>query len=147
MMMQLNIASYIYLRRWTLVAIGIITPLGFYSKFYTGPASHWVNNSLGGVLYVVFWSLVASAILIRARPWVIASVVLLLTCALEFLQLWHPVFLEAIRSTFMGVTLIGNSFSWLDLFHYLFGALASAWLLYALQVSNQRKNNQINQKP
>lgn len=139
----MNIASCIRPRRWTLVAIGIITPLGFYSKFYTGPASHWVNNSLGGMLYVVFWSLFLSAIFLKARPWIIATVVLLVTCALEFLQLWHPRFLEAIRSTFFGATLIGNSFSWLDLIHYLFGALASIGLLEVLRISNQRKNNHL----
>jgi hypothetical protein len=142
--MQNNFASYIFMKRWTLVAIAMITPLGFYSKFYRGPGSHWVNNSLGGVLYVVFWSLIVSLLFKRARPWTIASLVLLVTCSLEALQLWHPGFLEAIRSTFIGVTLIGNSFSWLDMLHYLVGALASAGLLIVLSVCNQPKETESN---
>lgn len=119
---------YIIRKRWTLLAILIIIPLGFYSKAYSGPASHWVNNSLGGILYVIFWSLLFSALFLRVRSWKIASVVFLATCLLEVLQLWHPPVLETVRSTFLGVTLLGNSFSWLDLLHYLAGFLAS-WSL------------------
>ena len=131
--MPIDVASFIYRKRWTLISIAIITPLGFYTKGYSGPAFRWVNNSLGGILYVIFWSLLFNLLFTRIRPIMIASIVLLVTCTLEMLQLWHPDFLEAIRSTFMGTTLIGNSFSWLDILHYLIGALASAGLLGALR--------------
>ena len=120
---------FILRKRWTLLCLMIIIPLGFYSKFYTGPAEGWVNNSLGGILYVVFWSLLTSLFFARIRAWIIAAIVLLTTCMLEFLQLWHPPFLEVIRSTFIGVTLIGNSFSGLDLVHYVIGFILSGTLL------------------
>ena len=125
--------KYLLSKRWTLFALVFITPLGFYSKFYTGPASGWVNNSLGGVLYVVFWSLVFSLLIKRSRPWKVAAYVFLATCLLEVLQLWHPIFLETIRSTFMGVTLLGNSFSWFDLAHYVIGFTLAGWLLHFLR--------------
>lgn len=124
---------FLWKKKWILAAILVITPLGFYSKFYTGPASAWVNNSLGGVLYVIFWTLVFSLIFARTRPWKIAGLVVLITCILEFLQLLHPRFLESIRSTFMGATLLGNSFSWLDLAHYLVGAVLAFVLLTGLR--------------
>ena len=124
-------------KKWTLAAILVITPLGFYSKFYTGPASAWVNNSLGGVLYVIFWSLVFSLLFYRSRPQKIVVSVFLVTCALEVLQLWHPPFLETIRSTFIGITLLGNSFSWLDLVHYLAGAALGFLILTGLQRHKQ----------
>jgi hypothetical protein len=38
--------------------------------------------------------------------------VLVATCLLEFLQLWHPPLLEAVRSTFIGRTVLGTSFTW-----------------------------------
>lgn len=121
--------KYLVRRKWTLLSIALITPLGFYSKFYSGPAFEWVNNSLGGVLYVIFWSLAVSLLFLHVRPWRIALVVFLITCFLECLQLWHPSFLETIRSTFMGATLLGNSFSWSDLGHYVIGLLISGILL------------------
>jgi hypothetical protein len=46
---------------------------------------------------------------------------------------YHPPFLEVIRSTFIGVTLIGNSFSWLDLVHYVIGFFLSFTLLNVLR--------------
>ncbi len=55
---------------WTVASLLIIVPLGLYSKFYSGPAANWVNNSLGGVFYEVFWCLLI--FLFADKPWVIA---------------------------------------------------------------------------
>lgn len=131
--MAVDLIDYILKKKWTLLAIAIVIPMGFYSKFYDGPASSWVNNSLGGLLYVIFWSLLFSLLAARSKSWKIVSLVFLITCAIEFLQLWHPPILETIRSTFIGATLFGNSFSWMDLVHYLIGALASLGLLKILR--------------
>lgn len=111
-----------------LVLLAVITPLGFYTKFYRGPAQEWVSNSLGGFFYVVFWCLFFFVLSPGVRPWVIALTVLLITCLLEFSQLWHPPFLEAIRSHFLGRALIGNEFQWSDFLYYLVGSLAG-WAL------------------
>jgi glycopeptide antibiotics resistance protein len=131
--MPVDLKSYISKNKWILLAIILIVPLGFYSKFYDGPAYNWVNNSLGGVLYVIFWSLLFSLLAARSKSWKIVSLVFLITCAIEFLQLWHPPFMETIRSTFIGATLFGNSFSWMDMAHYVIGALASLGLLKILR--------------
>jgi len=99
-------------RNWkaTLVALGLIIPIGFYSKFYRGPA---------------FLSLV----LPRVGSWKLASGVLSATCALEFLQLWHPPFLEAARSTFLGAVLLGTTFDWTDFPYYFVGSgMGYLWL-------------------
>ena len=119
-------------KKWTLLVIVVILiPLGFYSKFYSGPGSTWVNNSLGGILYVIFWSLLFSVIIQQAKSWKIVLIVLIFTCILEVLQLWHPPILESIRASFIGRALIGTSYSRLDLLHYLLGSIA-AWGLLAL---------------
>lgn len=128
---------FLFQMRWTLLSIAVITPLGFFTKAYSGPMANWVNNSLGGILYVIFWSLLLSVVFFRTRRWIIATIVLLITCCLEFMQLWHPPFLESIRSTFLGVTLIGNSFSWLDLVHYVIGSLFSLVLLHLFPSSGK----------
>ncbi len=113
--------------RWTLISILIIVPLGIYSKFYSGQAARWVNDSLGGVLYVIFWCLFAFLFLSNIKPWKITAVVFAVTCFLEFLQLWHPPLLEFLRSNFMGRTILGTTFTWSDFPYYLMGC-GIGWL-------------------
>jgi Protein of unknown function (DUF2809) len=126
-------------RKWTILAIALVIPLGFYTKLYSGPLADWVNNSLGGVLYVIFWSLLLFLIFPKISSFRIAVIVFLLTCVIEFLQLWHPVFLETIRSTFLGRTILGQSFSWWDIFHYAVGCVISSELLEYLNRSESNK--------
>ncbi len=114
-------------RFWTLISLLFIIPTGFYSKFYSGPASNWVNNSLGGLFYEIFWCLLAFLIFETAKPRIIAASVLIVTCGLEFLQLWHPPFLEFMRSCFIGTTILGSTFSWYD-FPYYFAGCGIGWL-------------------
>jgi len=121
-------------RRWTILSILLITPLGFYTKFYSGPAAAWVNNSLGGVLYVVFWSLCAYLLFEKASVLRIVAIVFVVTCVLEFAQLWQPFVLEWLRSFFLGRTVLGTSFSWLDFIHYALGCLLA--LLWLRQLRN-----------
>jgi hypothetical protein len=111
-----------------LTAIVLIVPLGFLTKFYQGPGMKWVQDSLGGVLYVVFWCLAAAWFFPKAKAGTLAVTVLLGTCLLEILQLGHPPFLEWIRSYFLGRILIGTTFTWLDFPHYILG-WGIGWIL------------------
>jgi hypothetical protein len=106
----------------SLMALALITPLGLATKAYGGPGGWWVQDYLGGVLYELFWILAVLAVRPGWRPWPIASGVLVATCALETLQLWHPPALKALRATFPGRTLLGTTFVWWDCPHYVFGA-------------------------
>jgi hypothetical protein len=114
-------------RAWTLVSLLVIVPVGFYSKFYAGPAANWVNNSLGGVFYEIFWCLLIFLFWGEGRPWIIAASVLVATCLLEFLQLWHPSFLQFMRGYFIGRAVLGTSFTWSD-FPYYFLGCGIGWL-------------------
>lgn len=111
---------------WTLVSLLIIVPLGFYAKFYTGPAASWVNNSLSGVFYVIFWCLLIF-LFIPVPPWLIATGVFVVTSLLEILQLSHHPVLEFIRRFFLGRVLIGTVFVWSDFIYYAVGCLLG-WL-------------------
>ncbi|MBM4274625.1 MAG: DUF2809 domain-containing protein [Deltaproteobacteria bacterium] len=118
------------LRLALLLSLLVITPSGFLAKFYSGPGQFWVNNHLVGVLYVIFWILLAFFLWPR-RKYLnrIPLGVLAATCLLEVLQLWHPWPLEAVRGTFLGRTILGTSFDWLDFPHYLAGAaLGRLWV-------------------
>ena len=130
----MNIISKVSNKRfWTLILIFIIVPIGFYSKFYSGPGKDWINNSLGGVLYEIFWCLFIFLFLIKIKIWKIAVSVFIATCILEVMQLWHPHSLEYIRSFFLGRTLIGTSFSWFDFIYYFIGSIIGYVLLNRLQ--------------
>ncbi|MFH0953959.1 MAG: DUF2809 domain-containing protein [Verrucomicrobiota bacterium] len=108
-------------RTAAVILLVLVAAAGLASKFYRGPAADWVNNSLGGVFYVVFWCLLAFLLLPRARPCLIACTVLVITCLLEFLQSWHPAWLEQLRSSFLGAALLGTSFAWSDFPYYFLG--------------------------
>ncbi len=115
-----------------LIFLLIITPIGFMTKFYSGPAHHWVSDSFGGLLYEIFWCLVLFFIFPKSKPLKIAIWVLIITCILEFLQLWHPPFLEVLRSNFIGRTILGNSFNWKDFPYYFLGSLTGYLILVAI---------------
>jgi hypothetical protein len=112
----------------TILSIILIAPLGLYSKRgYHGPGAAWARDSLGGVFYVIFWCLAVSLALRRATAARIAIAVLIATCILEFLQMWHPPLLEMARSTFVGRTILGSFFDWSD-FPYYFAGAAIGWV-------------------
>lgn len=109
---------------FTLVLL-VIT--GFSCKAYTGPLAGWVQDSLAGVIYVVFWCLAVHLLAPGASPPRIAIWVLAATSVLEFMQLWHPAWLEYVRGFAIGRALIGTTFSWWDFPHYVLGA-GIGWL-------------------
>ena len=115
------------------ISLLVIVPAGFYSKFYAGPAAGWVNNSLGGVFYEIFWCLVIFLFFSSVKPWKISAGVWVVTCCLEFLQMWHPSLLQILRSSFIGSTILGTTFVWSD-FPYYFAGSTVGWIwLRALQ--------------
>jgi len=120
-------------RRRLLGAILVLVPLGVGTKFYGGPGAGWVQAHAGGVLYVVFWTLVVLGGWPRLSPWTAAGAVLVATSILEGLQLWQPPLLEAIRDTFVGHAVLGSTFSWADLPHYVVGAALGGGLGQALR--------------
>jgi hypothetical protein len=112
-----------------LLFIILITGLGFGSKLYSGAGSEWFNNSLAGMFYETFWCLVVFIINPGLKAIKIASWVFIITSFLEFLQLWHPAFLQDIRGTFIGAALIGNSFNWFDFPYYIAGCFLGIILM------------------
>jgi hypothetical protein len=124
------------IRKRIIFSLLIVTPLGFLFKFYSGPAQWWFNNYGAGLLYIIFWIMVVSFFVTDRRLINrIPILVLVVTCALEVLQLWHPWFLEKVRSTFLGKALIGTTFVWWDFPHYFLGSLIGwVWLKRIFQL-------------
>ncbi|MDB9315197.1 DUF2809 domain-containing protein [Spirulina sp. CS-785/01] len=107
-----------------LAVLGLIVliPIGLYSKAYSGIASQWVNNSLGAVFYEMAWCFLFYSVFPTPKAvWRIPLAVFLVTCGLEFLQLWQPDWLQAIRATFLGKMILGTTFAKADFFYYVIG--------------------------
>lgn len=107
--------------------LGLI-PVGLAVRFLTIPNFAWLNDLLGSVCYEIAWCVLAFAVWPQRRAvWQIPLWVFGLTCAIEFLQLWHPAWLDAIRATIPGRLVLGNTFVWFDFVHYVVGS-AIGWL-------------------
>jgi hypothetical protein len=112
----------------------VVVALGLAFKFYQGPLANFVNNvGPASVAYEVLWMLLAFAVIPRKELILrIAVVVCVITCGLEFLQLWHPRWLETLRSTFLGKLILGTSFSWLDFPAYPVGCFFGYAILHTI---------------
>jgi Protein of unknown function (DUF2809) len=117
------------MRLIAVIALGVV---GYWLRF-KAPISPEARDDVGGVAYVVFFVLVAAFIAPTVRASRLALTVLLVTCVLEFLQLWHPGWLERIRSTFIGRCLLGTTFGWSDFLPYFLGAILGWALLRVLE--------------
>jgi hypothetical protein len=109
----------------------IVVAMGFFFKYYNGPGYQWFNDYGAAVFYEIFWCLFAFLFFRRSQTAVlqIPIWVFIITCILEFLQLWHPPLLQDIRSTLIGKWLLGTTFAWWDFPHYLLGCtLGWLWL-------------------
>jgi hypothetical protein len=123
-----TIISFLLKRKWIVAILFIVTPAGFMFKLYRGPGHIWFNNYGASVLYEIFWCMVIFFFCFRKSAVTkIAAGVFLATSFIEVLQLWHPWFLQQVRSTFLGGALLGSTFVWWDFPHYVLGCLIG-WL-------------------
>jgi hypothetical protein len=88
---------------YTILSLLIVIAMGFFFKYYTGPAREWLNDYGAAVFYEIFWCLFAF-LFFRSRSAIrqIPLGVFIITCILEFLQLWHPPLLQVFRTTLIG---------------------------------------------
>ncbi len=135
---------------WLIGLITFLIPLGAFTKYDNGLATHWINDYLGDILYVIFWCLVGALFFSQTSPIKIITIVFSTTCSLEILQLWQPDFLTTIRSTFIGHAILGASFDIWDFPHYALGCLiAFIWLnrLNKIQESPDQRTEQHSNQP
>ena len=115
----------------------LVALLGYWFRFDAPISAGW-RDRIGGAAYVIFF-VIALAIISQASSTTrIALLVLTLTCALEFLQLWHLLWLEQIRRTLLGRALLGTTFGWTDFPPYFAGAVIGWALVRLHQTASQR---------
>jgi hypothetical protein len=112
-----------------LISILLIIPIGYIIRFSQGIVPYWINDSFGSIAYEIFWIVFMQFCYPKASPFWSAIGVCLATCAIEFLQLWQPPFLQAIRATLPGRLVLGNTFMWSDFPPYFVGSfLGWVWI-------------------
>lgn len=107
----------------------ITIAVGLLLKYYHGRYSDFFNNSLAGTAYVIFWIIFFKIIFIRTNHIKITLIVTLITCLLEFLQLYNPPVLIFLRSYWLGKTLLGTTFNWLDFPFYFLATPVAAFII------------------
>lgn len=126
--------------RWSLIAIiwlGVVT-FGLASLFYTGPYAIWIRQDLSCVLHTIGLAFSMALVVPRARVSSLILVALSMSCALEFLQLWHPTFLEVLRTQPLGRLVVGSAFYWSDFAGYAIGGAVAFGLLSLLPFPSPR---------
>ncbi|MFL6416608.1 MAG: DUF2809 domain-containing protein [Bryobacteraceae bacterium] len=111
-----------------LVLIATLSVLAGLWLRFDAPIPPYLRDASGGISYVVVFILFFGAVSQKATSAAITVCVLVATCCLEFLQLWHPVWLEACRRTIPGRLLLGTTFEWADFPPYFVGA-GVAWMV------------------
>lgn len=119
------IKSYPY-RSIVLVNILAIVTLGYMVRF-SPSLPEYIRDPSGSIAYQMLWILVVVFIYPRADRRPTAIWVCLGSCAIEFLQLYQPPWLQAIRATLPGRLLLGSTFLWSDLPVYFIGSYIG-WL-------------------
>ncbi|MBH8562179.1 DUF2809 domain-containing protein [Nostoc sp. CENA67] len=125
-----------------ILSLLIVVVMGFLFKYYPGPAHQWFNNYGSSIFYEIFWCLLAFWFFrTRKAVQLITVWVLIITCIIEFLQLWHPPLLEEIRATLIGKWLLGSTFSWWDFPHYVLGCILGwLWLRQLQKIGYAKKS-------
>ncbi|MCY7275496.1 MAG: DUF2809 domain-containing protein [Phormidesmis sp. CAN_BIN44] len=112
-----------------LVCAIAIVPLGYITRFSQGFGADWLHDLADSLAYQMFWILLVMVCFPKSSLIWVAIAVFLVSCAIEFLQLWKPPFLQAIRATLPGRLVLGNTFTWSDFPPYALGSiLGGAWV-------------------
>lgn len=132
--LQVVIVRY---RILSLIGMCSSAAVGLLLKYYQGPGQDWINDwGPASVAYEFFFVFVGFyCVPRREKIYIIAIIVCLGTCVLEFAQLWQALWLEAIRSTWLGKLLLGTSFAWWDFPAYLVGCCLGAMALRKITLS------------
>lgn len=90
------------------------------------PLPQWLSNNGGDTLWALMVFVGFGFLLPRASTGMIALTALAFSWGVEFSQLYHAPWIDAIRATLPGKLVLGNTFNWADLVAYALGIAAGA---------------------
>jgi hypothetical protein len=90
------------------------------------PLPPWLSNNGGDALWALMVFVGFGFLLPRFSTVVVALLALTFSWGVEFSQLYHAPWLDAIRATIPGKLILGNTFNWPDLVAYAIGIALGA---------------------
>jgi hypothetical protein len=106
--------------RYAVLALGVIAA-GLLWRSGIIPLPRWLSNSGGDALWALMILVGFGFLLPRASTLMIALLALTFAWGVEFSQLYHAPWIDAIRATIPGKLVLGNTFAWPDLVAYALG--------------------------
>ncbi|MGL5018698.1 MAG: DUF2809 domain-containing protein [Luteolibacter sp.] len=91
------------------------------------PLPHWLSNNGGDALWALMVFVGFGFLLPRASTLTVALLALTFAWGVEFSQLYHAPWINAIRATIPGRLVLGSTFNWPDLPAYALGIGLGAW--------------------
>ena len=97
------------------------------------PLPQRLSNNGGDALWAMMIFVGFGFLLPRASTLLIALTALAFSWGVEFSQLYHAPWIDAIRATIPGRLVLGNTFNWPDLAAYALGIGLGAWAEWRLR--------------
>lgn len=99
----------------------IVMSLGLLSRKFVDYFPDIINMFLGDSLWALMVYFLIRTILIKFSINRVALISILVCFSIEFSQLYHGLWIEAVRRTTLGGLILGYGFLWSDLIAYLLG--------------------------
>ena len=99
------------------------------------PLPQWLSNNGGDALWALMVFVGFGFLLPRASTLVVALLALTFSWGVEFSQIYHAPWLDAVRATVPGRLVLGTTFNWPDLPAYAVGIALGAWAEWGWQRS------------
>jgi hypothetical protein len=110
---------------YALLAIAVVAA-GLLWRSGLIPLPQWLSNNGGDALWALMVFVGLGFLLPRASTLAVAMLALGVAWSVEFSQLYHAPWIDAIRATTPGKLVLGNTFNWPDLIAYAVGVALGA---------------------
>jgi hypothetical protein len=113
--------------RWlyALLAVAVVAA-GLFWRSGLIPLPGWLSNNGGDALWALMVFVGFGFLLPRASTLAVALLALGVAWSVEFSQLYHGPWIDAVRATIPGKLVLGNTFHWPDLVAYAVGVALGA---------------------
>lgn len=110
---------------YALLAVAVVAA-GLFWRSGLIPLPPWLSNNGGDALWALMVFVGCGFLLPRASTLVVALLALTFSWGVEFSQLYHASWLDAVRTTLPGRLVLGTTFNWPDLPAYAVGVMLGA---------------------